>query len=633
MFGQVNDPADLFLQAFRNATADGAALEAIAADAGGFAAALKGDPHALARAMEQAGDTVEGPASVSAYAFAVAACRRDGLIVASDVAFATLDLPTWGIAEALRATSLGKTRLSAIIDDVQGRPVAVAVALSERALLWPLGAPVREALLSGAADFGVLAVRPAESIDWPTLFRAWAFSGSETRLAGALMRRGDLRAAASDAGVSYETARETIAAAMAKTGARRQPEFVRQLAQLAFGDLPTNETTCLTLADTYGLSARQARLALLVAFGATRGTAAAALGISDHSAKADLKTVYKHCGADSGVALGRVVAQTGALARLAGATDVEILGTGAVPVAPLRFVRRRREPGRIAVEDHGPIGAAPVVVFHTPTSGRHLSRRLVEAMQARDLRPISLERPGFGLTSPSNGDFVEDANADLIDVLDALGLERVLLLGRSVAMPMRFAASHPERVERGVLISATPPGVRPARGLLGNLVSLALDHPLLVSAFARMVVRLSSERSILRLTESAVAGSPTDLAAIADPTNRADWIRASRQSSGEGFAREFVLHADGGSIPPSIYAMDWTILIGLSDALGDGVSDDLLDLWRSAMPSGKFQVVAAGRLLHLSHPDVVAEALAKGVCAFRTTSSSQSQVQDIPPAG
>lgn len=603
-------PADRFLKAFRRASADGAALEWIAADAEGFAAALESDPDALDLAMEAAAGQVGAPASVSAAAFAAAACRKDGSLVASDAAFAAFELPRRGVAEALRVAESGAPRLSAIIDDARGRPVAVAVARPDRALLWPLGGEVRQALASGAAEFGILGVRSAEGIDWAALFKAWALSGAESRLASALVRRGDLRAAASDAGVAYETARETVASAMAKTGARRQPEFVRQLAQLAFGDLPANEATWRTMADTYGLTQRQGRLALLIAFGATRAAAAAALAISDHSAKADLKIIFENCGVASGAALGRVVAETGALARLAAATDVEILGTGAVPAAPLRFVRRRREPGRIAVEDHGPLSGAPVIVFHTPTSGRHLPRRLVAAMQAKGLRPISLERPGYGLTSASHGDFVADANADLIDVMDALGLDRVRILGRSVAMPMRFAAAHPERVVGGVLISASPPGVRPAQGLLGSFVALALDHPGLVRNFARMAVRLSSERSILTLTERAVAGSPSDLAALQDPVNRADWIRASRQSTGDGFVREFVLHADGGSIPPSAFEMDWVVLVGAADALSDGNTTDPLARWRAAMPTGRFELVKAGRLLHLSHPLLVAQALA-----------------------
>ena len=612
--------ADAFLRAFRGTLEDGRGLEVIADNAEGFAAALASEPEALAQAIDDASAGAGGAASVSASAFATASCRRDGRIVAGDAAFAAFDLPTSALAKVLQIDGSGPPRLSAIVDDVRGRPVALAVAAPPRALAWPLDPGVREALVSGAADFGILCVRSADGIDWPALFSAWTFSGAETRLASALVRRGDLREAASESGVTYETARGTLAAAMAKTGARRQPDFVRQLAQLAFGDLPTNDATWRTLADTYGLTARQGRLALLIAFGATRAAAGASLGISDQTAKADLKLIHDSCGVENGAALGRLVAETDALARLATATDVEILGPTA-SLTPLRFVRRRRSAGRIAVEDHGPYGATPVVIFHTPTSGRHLPRVLVHALQRRDLRPISVERPGFGLTTASDGDFVEDANADLIDVLDALELSRVCLLGRSVAMPLRFAAAHPERVERGVLLSATPPGTRAVIGLMATFMDLALDHPRMAQSFARMGARLSSERSILRITERTVGKSPADMTAISDPKNRADWVRASRQSSsGDGFAREFVLHADGGSIPPQALAIDWTVLAGAQDNLADGVAD-VTELWRAAMPRARFRLIAdAGRLLHLSHPDAIADALTEGRRPARSTS-------------
>ena len=603
-------PSEAFLQAFRASTAAGRGLEVIAADADGFADALAQEPEAVIQAIDAAADNAGGAASIPQAAFATAAVRRDGQVIASDAAFVALNLPKLALAEAVRSAGDAGRRLSCIVDDIGGRPVAIVVAKLERAGSWPLGVDVRQALASGAATFGVMGVGPATGVDWASLFSPWSFSRPEARLAAALVDRGDLREAARDSGVSYETARETLATAMAKTGARRQPDFVRQLALLAFGELPSNDAGWKTLADAYDLSPRQAQIALLVSMGATRGTAAEALGVSDQTAKSELKIVYAQCAVASGSALGRVVAQTEALSRLAAATDVELLTRGDI-VAPLRFVRRRRAPGRIAVEDHGPRDGAPVVVFHAPINGRHLPRGLTAAMQARGLRPISVERPGFGLTSSAHGDLIAEANADLIDVLDALDLDRVRLLGRSVIMPMSFAAAYGDRVIGGVLLAATPPGVRARDGLMATVANMALDHPGFAKSFARLMVRLSSERSIVSLSERTVRGSPSDLAALADPRNRADWIRACRQSSsGDGFARELVIHADGGGIPKGALRTPWTVLIGSEDTLGVGVGDGVV-LWREAAPAATcIRVENAGRFLHLSHPEIVAAATA-----------------------
>ena len=177
-------------------------------------------------------------------------------------------------------------------------------------------------------------------------------------------------------------------------------------------------------------------------------------------------------------------------------------------------------------------------------------------------------------------------------------------------MPMSFAAAHSERVVSGVLLAATPPGIRARAGLIGTVTSMALDRPGFSAGFARLMVRLSSERSIMSLTERTVRGSPSDLAALADPPNRADWIRACRQSSsGDGFARELALHADGGEIPAAALTTRWTVLIGDEDVMSIGAGDGFA-LWERAAPTTKRQgVPGGGRLLHLSHPATIANAL------------------------
>ncbi len=605
-------PAQSFLTSFREAATRGEALEVLADDVGGFVAALGEAPDDLAAAMAGAADAAGRPADVTAAMFASAACTADGRIVAADAAFAAWDIAERSLADAVALAGPGEPRLSAIADDVSGRPVALAVAWPHRARAWPLGEAVRAALESGTAAYAVLGVHGVDGGAWSQVFAAWGFSASEGRVAAALVRTGDLRRAAVAAGVAYETARGCVADAMTKTGARRQPELVRQLTLLAFSDLPSDDATWRTFADVYGLTARQARVAQLIALGATRAAAANALGISDQSAKADLKIIYERCDIDGGAALGRIVAELDALTQLASATDITIRVPGAAP-EPLRFIRRRRAPGRIAIADHGPAEGAPVIVLHTPLSGRHLPRVLVAALQAKAMRPISVERPGFGLTSSMPGDVVEDANADLIDVLDALEIDRVGLLGRSIPMALRFAAAHPGRFTRGILLSSgVPPGRRSQDGLIGAAASMALDHPRLIQSFAAMLARLSSETATIKLVERVIGGCPSDVAAFADPLNRRDFIRGARQASvGDGFAREVVLHSDGGEAPTAARGLDWTVLVGGLDGMAEGVKG--ADGWRHALPRARITVIpGAGRFLFMSHAADVAEAFFAG---------------------
>jgi pimeloyl-ACP methyl ester carboxylesterase len=67
------------------------------------------------------------------------------------------------------------------------------------------------------------------------------------------------------------------------------------------------------------------------------------------------------------------------------------------------------------------------------------------------------DRPGFGGT-PETG--VPRSVEDLLEVLDTEGLDRVTLVGNSMGggIALAFAATHPERVERLVVIAPALPG-------------------------------------------------------------------------------------------------------------------------------------------------------------------------------
>lgn len=444
---------------------------------------------------------------------------------------------------------------------------------------------------------------------WTQVFAAWRFSPSESRLAIALVRTGELRQSAAQIGISYETARELVASVMAKTGAKKQPEFVQQLVSLVFGDLPSNDTTWRTFADAFSLSNRQGRLAQLIAMGASRSAAAGILKISDQSAKGDLKIIFENCGVKRGAGLSRIVAEIDALARLASATQIEIQTEGAM-TEPLRFIRRRRTPGRIALSDHGPADAKAVVVFHALFTGRHLPQVLVKALQAKGLRPISVERPGFGLTTPSDGDIFEDTNADLIDVLDALEIDRISILGRCSAFPLDFAAAHPERFDHGVLLrSKLAPVASPRGGLYGSASRLVENHPHLVRVLIQMMINNSSAQAVVKLVGRTIGNCPSDVTAFADTRNRRDFVRSARQiSTPAGIVREYAVQVNGVDVPRGARDLSWTLVVGEQDGLAEGSLDGMA-AWKEALPRARvITIPEGGRFIHMSHPEIVAAA-------------------------
>jgi pimeloyl-ACP methyl ester carboxylesterase len=90
---------------------------------------------------------------------------------------------------------------------------------------------------------------------------------------------------------------------------------------------------------------------------------------------------------------------------------------------------------------------------------------------ARDHTVIVPDLRGLGLSSKPTGGFDKKTQAgDVFGVLDALKIERVDLVAHDIGnmVAFAFAAQHPERVRRLVLIDAPVPGVGPWEEILKN---------------------------------------------------------------------------------------------------------------------------------------------------------------------
>jgi pimeloyl-ACP methyl ester carboxylesterase len=277
-------------------------------------------------------------------------------------------------------------------------------------------------------------------------------------------------------------------------------------------------------------------------------------------------------------------------------------------------VRRRRSAGRIAVEDHGPRRAPPVVVVHAPTNGRHLPRQLVASLQRVGLRPISIERPGYGLTTPQPADaeLYAEALADMIDVLDALDLDRVRIVGRGCAISMAFGARHPERFERGVLLGPSTPDTEQWRrdGLMGAVATLLMDRPHLMDAFGAMLARGATREGLAQILRTILRNSPTDLAALSDPQTLADFVRAAQQAAigGSGFLCEMPVFAANAAKASAQDGRRWVIVIGDRDPM-QKIADPA-SAWEPILPGARvLSLPGAGRFPHITHADEIAAAL------------------------
>lgn len=606
--------AQRFLRRFREASAKGDALAVVNGDWSGFGEAVAEAPHDLKDALDSDAQLAPaGPAFIVPDSFGSAACDRDGRLVVADD-----KMRSWvgDIERArldLRAFNPAKAGVTFLLHD-NGRFDVVAIGAVACARQWPLSSEVRGSLESGRAQFALIATRPVE----PAAQTSWmpgavfGFTSAETRFARAFMASSDVRKAAAHARIGYETARDVLKAVMRKAGVRRQGEFISLCAALQAGEAPADVRLEGVLQELFGLTARQAHAALLVAQGCERRDAARELGVSESVVKDELRHVYAACLTPTAAALSSLIGQVRALSALVEAGDVNASLMTLEPVH-LRLLPRRSRPGRIAFSDHGPSSGAPTLILHTATTSRHNPASFISALQARGLRPIALDRPGFGLTDMVEGDYLVGSACDLVDVMDELGLARACIIARGGTMVLsRFAALYPDRLDRAVVINPEPPATADAKtsGPAAAVKALVYRRPELIEPLARHLSRRVSAGLVEALVLRMLDASAADRAVLSDTAVRAAYVKATQQCALQGGAGFVAVARCEPAEQPSVIddGSMITILCGGEDPLYDAA--DSLPRWKAVWPGCRVEIIAeAGRLLHLRYPERVVEAL------------------------
>lgn len=116
-------------------------------------------------------------------------------------------------------------------------------------------------------------------------------------------------------------------------------------------------------------------------------------------------------------------------------------------------------------EMHGATALPTVVLLHHGLGSTAAWRKFVPCLTAADWRVLAYDRWGYGRSDARPEfvwDFLRQDAAEALALLDALGLERVNLVGHSDggSIGLLMAAEHPERIDRLVSIAAAR-GLRP----------------------------------------------------------------------------------------------------------------------------------------------------------------------------
>lgn len=563
-------------------------------------------------------------------AFALVRAERLGVAVVDRLGAPLFANAAW--TQVFGATPPDRKVLAAVIAEGGRRTVLVdhgdattgrSTALFAAAALARDWALPNEALdsLENQAAAGVIVVVGALSAAQvlADVCKAFGLTDLQTRIAIGLVKSGDMRGAAQQAGVSYQTARKVAFDAMRRVGARRITGLIERLVRLSFGVWPQGDAGEAELTDVWGLSARQASLALRITEGLTRAEAAAAAGLSQVTAKKELEVVFEVMGVRSAAGLARAVTEARALALITDATHGEAQIDSDV-IEPLGLFRRP-DGSQVAYSDYGPRSGRPVLILHSSSASRPAPSRLVAALQAQGFRPLSLDRPGFGLTDPHperawarSNPFLA-AVGDVALLLAHLKLKRIDIVARGGAqVATAIAQTAPHLIGRVLLVNPDPASNTHTRrrGPVGAIQEAYMRHPDLIESLVKLVAANLSTSQSRRIMLKAVESSPLDTATFADPRNLADYQRGFRLfATGRitGYvAEQSAIHH--WTCPPLEDTGHWRVLLSRHDFLHD--PQRTYEIWREILPQARFDWVEdAARLMVMSHADLVARTLAE----------------------
>lgn len=158
--------------------------------------------------------------------------------------------------------------------------------------------------------------------------------------------------------------------------------------------------------------------------------------------------------------------------------------------------------GRIFVQEAGPPGGVPVLLFHGTAAWSELWRGTMSALADAGFRAIALDLPPFGFSDrPQDRSYARsDQAVRARDVLDGMGLDKVVIVGHSfgAGAAVETVLRYPRRIRGLVLVDAalglmdagpsSPPAVLRYRGLREVLISATVTNPLLTRTLLKMLI-------------------------------------------------------------------------------------------------------------------------------------------------
>jgi pimeloyl-ACP methyl ester carboxylesterase len=250
---------------------------------------------------------------------------------------------------------------------------------------------------------------------------------------------------------------------------------------------------------------------------------------------------------------------------------------------------------RVRVAESGARDAPAVVLLHGWAATIYMFRHALETLPAQGFRVIAPDMRGFGLSDKPMSRHAYSLDAylgDLTALLDALGLQRVMLGGQSMGggTALHFALRQPRRVSHLVLIN--PTGI--ARVSFVKMMRLVPQQ--FVNTFGGMLAPRKIVEFILRRIAYGDAGLVTaqTIQEYWSPTQQPGFVRAGRAALSE-FSWEPL-----DSAVLATLAVPTVVILGKQDRL----IPEAASAARS-FRSADVHVLTGGHCVHEEHPDEV----------------------------
>ncbi len=326
-------------------------------------------------------------------------------------------------------------------------------------------------------------------------------------------------------------------------------------------------------AAKYQLSRAETQLAeTLLSDCHTLNNAAEHLGVSKHTVRAQIKSIFSKTGCSSQVELIKKILTSPSTLIYAQRKSDRLTEYKKYRDGDDRCMRLY-DGRKLAWKEFGNHEGKPVIVFHSLT-GTHPDYSLAKAMGIRLIVP---ERPGSYGSDPLPDRSFMDWPGDVKQLLNHLALDTVSIVSFSAGTPyaLACAAKIPEHIDNMVLVNCMAP-IRSLQDLDGMLplnrtaMSLAYQSPTLFIDFMRVFLDDLKQDSASYFRNISEHQPSNDIAILADQSVQEHFMRSFQTAAKENFQQlceEISLCASNWPIELSHYNKPVSIWHGTADPL------------------------------------------------------------------